>query len=302
MKPFLFVSLLGLSNFVACGEEEEKVTRTEPEGANPGECTDGADNDFDGDYDCNDSDCAGSPDCLESDCDDGADNDQDGDFDCDDSDCADTPQCATEDDCADGADNDADGLFDCDDPDCVEDAACVDDFEGDEAGECTDGADNDSDGLFDCEDPDCANSPDCEVDPANFEGDEPGECSDGVDNDQDGEYDCNDQDCEGSPDCQTTYTLIHSGATSSGGDGKRWMIARNGNTGAEITLQNIATVEECASLCEQNTTFTCNGFMYKTGQSHNNDEVEFFSMACTLMEVTIPQNTQVENVYSYSME
>ncbi len=161
MRTFLFASLLGFSTFLACGEEE-KETRTEPEGANPGECTDGADNDFDGDYDCNDSDCSGSPDCLESDCDDGADNDQDGDFDCDDSDCADAPECATEDDCADGADNDADGLFDCDDPDCAEDTACVDDFEGDEAGECTDGVDNDSDGFVDCDDPDCEGSPDCE--------------------------------------------------------------------------------------------------------------------------------------------
>ena len=161
MKTFLFASLLGVSTFLACGEEE-KETRTEPEGANPGECTDGADNDFDGDYDCNDSDCAGSPDCLESDCGDGADNDQDGDFDCDDSDCADTPECATEDDCTDGSDNDADGLFDCDDPDCAEDTACVDDFEGDEAGECTDGVDNDSDGFVDCDDLDCEGSPDCE--------------------------------------------------------------------------------------------------------------------------------------------
>jgi|GEM_PF-4883745 len=161
MKTFLFASLLGFSTFLACGEEE-KETRTEPEGANPGECSDGADNDFDGDYDCNDADCSGSPDCLESDCDDGADNDQDGDFDCDDSDCADAPECATENDCSDGADNDADGLFDCDDPDCAEDAACVDDFEGDEAGECTDGVDNDSDGFVDCDDPNCEGSPDCE--------------------------------------------------------------------------------------------------------------------------------------------
>jgi len=195
MKTFLFASFLGFSTFLACGEEE-KETRTEPEGANPGECTDGADNDFDGDYDCNDSDCAGSPDCLESDCDDGADNDQDGDFDCDDPDCADAPECATEDDCTDGADNDADGLFDCDDPDCAEDTACVDDFEGDEAGECTDGIDNDSDGLIDCDDPDCANSPDCEV-----EGDEAGECTDGIDNDSDGNIDCDDPNCEGSTDC-----------------------------------------------------------------------------------------------------
>lgn len=121
----LGVSLLALT---ACGE---KVTRTEPEGANPGECTDGADNDFDGDYDCNDSDCAGSPDCLES-------------------------------DCADGADNDSDGLFDCDDPDCAENTTCVDDFEGDEAVECTDGADNDGDGDFDCDDDGCADRAECQ--------------------------------------------------------------------------------------------------------------------------------------------
>ena len=35
------------------------------EGRNPGECTDGADNDGDGDFDCDDSDCAGSPDCAQ---------------------------------------------------------------------------------------------------------------------------------------------------------------------------------------------------------------------------------------------
>ena len=33
------------------------------EGTQPGECSDGADNDGDGDYDCNDSDCAGAPAC-----------------------------------------------------------------------------------------------------------------------------------------------------------------------------------------------------------------------------------------------
>ena len=37
------------------------------EGDAPGECSDRADNDQDGDYDCNDSDCAGSPDCQSAD-------------------------------------------------------------------------------------------------------------------------------------------------------------------------------------------------------------------------------------------
>ena len=33
------------------------------EGENPGDCSDVADNDLDGDFDCNDSGCAGAPDC-----------------------------------------------------------------------------------------------------------------------------------------------------------------------------------------------------------------------------------------------
>ena len=35
------------------------------EGANPGECTDRADNDQDSYFDCADSDCWGSPDCAD---------------------------------------------------------------------------------------------------------------------------------------------------------------------------------------------------------------------------------------------
>lgn len=36
---------------------------TVPEGREPGQCSDHADNDADGVYDCDDPDCAGSPDC-----------------------------------------------------------------------------------------------------------------------------------------------------------------------------------------------------------------------------------------------
>ena len=53
-------------------------------------CTDGTDNDLDGDTDCADSDCTGHSACLpstETDCSDGTDNDGDGDTDCNDSDC-----------------------------------------------------------------------------------------------------------------------------------------------------------------------------------------------------------------------
>jgi hypothetical protein len=49
----LFFGCLG-----RCGEEAV-------EGQNAGECSDGADNDGDGDFDCDDADCAGSPDCDE---------------------------------------------------------------------------------------------------------------------------------------------------------------------------------------------------------------------------------------------
>ncbi|MEE2827882.1 MAG: hypothetical protein VX498_01725 [Myxococcota bacterium] len=47
------------------------------EGQSPGECSDGADNDGDGAYDCDDSDCVGSPDCLGTDDDDAAPDDDD---------------------------------------------------------------------------------------------------------------------------------------------------------------------------------------------------------------------------------
>ena len=54
---FMHLALLG-----ACSGD-----KVQTEGVNPGECDDGADNDADGDYDCNDSDCAGAPVCSEDD-------------------------------------------------------------------------------------------------------------------------------------------------------------------------------------------------------------------------------------------
>ena len=56
------------------------------------DCTDGVDNDEDGEIDCNDADCEGTADCVE-DCTDGVDNDADGDVDCDDTDCTDITDC-----------------------------------------------------------------------------------------------------------------------------------------------------------------------------------------------------------------
>ena len=69
------------------------------EGMNPGECSDGADNDGDGSFDCNDSNCENSADCTENfaagDCSDGEDGDQDGAIDCEDSDCDNSEECGS---------------------------------------------------------------------------------------------------------------------------------------------------------------------------------------------------------------
>jgi hypothetical protein len=47
----------------ACTETRRAAGRVE--GMNPGECSDGADNDGDGFFDCNDSDCARAPNCTD---------------------------------------------------------------------------------------------------------------------------------------------------------------------------------------------------------------------------------------------
>lgn len=45
----------------ACSDQGERI-----EGAQPGDCTDGADNDADGKFDCKDDGCSGSSDCEET--------------------------------------------------------------------------------------------------------------------------------------------------------------------------------------------------------------------------------------------
>lgn len=155
------------------------------------DCDDGEDDDLDGDVDCADADCVDDPACEGGEpeiCDDGTDNDGDGDVDCDDPDCSGHQDCADagKEICGDGADNDEDGAVDCDDDDCVGDEACVE--PGDEV--CGDGEDNDGDGAVDCDDADCAAAPDCQED-----------CDDGADNDGDGDVDCADSDCTGDETC-----------------------------------------------------------------------------------------------------
>ena len=49
------------SLFLACGDGEKT---DDYEGDAAGECTDGADNDRDGTFDCDDDGCSGSPDCA----------------------------------------------------------------------------------------------------------------------------------------------------------------------------------------------------------------------------------------------
>jgi hypothetical protein len=88
-------------------------------------CTDGADNDLDGDTDCADSDCDANPSCVETICDDGIDDDLDGDTDCDDSDCAGLADCPEAEICDDSIDNDEDDAVDCADDDCFAAPNCV---------------------------------------------------------------------------------------------------------------------------------------------------------------------------------
>ena len=206
------------------------------------DCSDGLDDDLDGDIDCDDIDCLGTPSCPELFCDDGVDNDADGQIDCNDPDCFGTPTCVPELNCVDGIDNDGDGAIDCDDSDCAAVPACVAQPE-----DCADGIDNDGDGDVDCDDSDCDleegcdpgdgeccevnGTPGCEdevgqacvcaSDPyccdvtwdsicadayADFCGgdcDDEEICDNGLDDDGDGDEDCFDSDCAGFPGCGT---------------------------------------------------------------------------------------------------
>jgi hypothetical protein len=109
--------LLGLS-LTTCADVDPNV----PVITNETDCNDGEDEDNDGDRDCRDSDCAGTPQCAEA-CDNAQDDDLDGNFDCADPDCAGAPECAE--DCTNLNDDDFDGLIDCDDSDCAQEAVCL---------------------------------------------------------------------------------------------------------------------------------------------------------------------------------
>jgi len=85
------------------------------------DCTDGEDEDLDGDVDCRDSDCVVDPACTE-DCGNGLDDDLDGRTDCRDDYCALSSQCAET--CDNALDDDGDGQTDCDDRGCGGTSPC----------------------------------------------------------------------------------------------------------------------------------------------------------------------------------
>lgn len=145
-------------------------------------CSDGIDNDLNGQVDCADSSCSANAACTvekpsNSNCFDNIDNDGNGVKDCGENACqvAYPVQCAENTGngtiCANGVDDDGDGLGDCADPGCVGypgcpagESSCVDGG-GTPLGSavcCHDGGDNDANGQSDCSDASCQiNEPTC---------------------------------------------------------------------------------------------------------------------------------------------
>ena len=70
LVPLGFFLLLAPACALLAGDDDDDFVPVLYEGDEPGECTDGADNDQDGLFDCNDPGCAGSPDCAGDDDDD----------------------------------------------------------------------------------------------------------------------------------------------------------------------------------------------------------------------------------------
>ena len=68
MRVLVSLMTFGLLSCSATSSMQETTDGTptdiEYEGDDPGECSDGADNDMDGFFDCNDNECMMSPDCT----------------------------------------------------------------------------------------------------------------------------------------------------------------------------------------------------------------------------------------------
>ncbi len=101
-----------------------------------GRCSDSEDNDFDGETDCDDSDCSEDPYCTIGPCGSG------------------TVSCADDFTCQVFAENSSDDVFTTSNVSCSN--GCCVAADASEAAQCTDGEDNDLDGSADCEDPDCS--------------------------------------------------------------------------------------------------------------------------------------------------
>jgi len=260
----LFSSLLVLA--WSCGVSSE----TDEENG----CSDAADNDSDGDYDCNDSDCAGDPACSGDDDDSAGDdddtvnpNDLDGDGyevpeDCDDGNPWINPGaeevCNNRDDDCNGlvddgiADNDADSFDQCDD--CDDNADTI--YPG--ADEICDGEDSncdgllfgdeldiDGDGVLSCDCDEFQAGPNCDCDdndPAVLPG--ATENCDPVDDDCDGDL------VEGFDDLNNN-SIPDCAEVDSDGDGHLWTTDCDDNNAAVFP----GAVENCNGVDDD-----CNGY------------------------------------------
>lgn len=161
------------------------------EGSGAAHCSDGQDNDCDGDVDCADSSCALLTCANGKICQAGA--------------CTCSLAEANEISCSDGADNDCDGQVDCADPDCsgracsaaggvCSGSSCTCELGAESV--CLNGADDDCDGLADCADSDCAGKSCggfgkvCAANACACPGGGVESCQNGVDDDCDGLVDC----------------------------------------------------------------------------------------------------------------
>ena len=175
------------------------------ENPNLGECDDGIDNDNDGLSDCQDTDCNGSPVCMDADndgysavedcndynnainpgaseiADDGIDQDCDGQDETTNSNGGGNNGNPTAEDCSNGIDDDQNGMIDCDDYMCILDPICSED--------CSNGIDDNGNGMTDCDDYMCILDPACNGSSSGTDAD-----SDGYDSISSGGNDCDDSD------------------------------------------------------------------------------------------------------------
>ncbi len=203
-------------------------------------CSDGKDNDGDGQVDCDDLSCqtgvgvtvceSGVAEADNSACSDGKDNDDDGKIDCFDDDCNNNiavTVCSSGDEntnttCSDGLDNDGDGKTDCSDSDCKDNptvTVCNTTGLENTNAACSDGKDNDSDGYTDCDDFDCSKSAGVTVCGVAKVENTNALCNDGIDNDSNGYTDCDDFGCSKNASvtvCQSTGPTCGDGSCDPG--------------------------------------------------------------------------------------